>query len=475
MHLDLSAKSSSGSLFGEYSLAQSGTLTAPSTAPTSPWASSSDIGTDSYFPHQHQHVEIDPLSDAEDYVMVIGGLGYIGYELQRSYMDNKASTDRVSPTRSHTTLELLQDGNNVIVVDDLSNSFMTVLTRVQVLAQDYCQRNHKVTPTLKFHKTDFRSSAMKHVFHQYAAQGSTISAVVHFAAFKSVSESIREPLKYYQNNIAGLIDLMVTIQEEDIKNFVFSSSATVYGGKANAGKPLKEEDLVHFDENTKDENGNISVVQNGALGITNPYGRSKYMAEAILADVAKADPSMRITALRYFNPVGCHSSGQLREDPRQQATNLFPVIAESITGKRPRLDVYGSDWETRDGTAVRDFIHVVDLAQGHIAAVKAACSLNRDEAFRSYNLGSGSGMTVSEVIESFEKASGRKVPAKMAPRREGDVGSCVAATLRAEKELGWTTKKTVDDCTRDLSHALGLIQIRRASTVAIQKRRESCF
>lgn len=370
-------------------------------------------------------------------------------------------------------MELLQDGHNVVVVDDLSNSYMTVLTRVHVLAQEHCRENHRVIPSLKFHKADFRSSTMKHIFRHYAACGSTISAVIHFAAFKSVSESIREPLKYYQNNIAGLIDLLVTLQEENIKNFVFSSSATVYGGKANAGKPLREEDLVHFDETLVDENGNTAVIQNGSLGITNPYGRSKYMAEAILADVAKADPSMRITALRYFNPVGCHSSGQLREDPRQQATNLFPVIAGAMTGARPELEVYGSNWETRDGTAIRDFIHVVDLAQGHIAAVKAACALNRADPFRSYNLGSGNGMTVAEVIASFEKASGRKVPAKMAPRREGDVGSCVAATLRAEKELGWTTKKTVDDCTRDLSHALGLIEIRRASSLAIRKRLET--
>lgn len=377
--------------------------------------------------------------------------------------------------RSHTSLELLQDGTNVIVVDDLSNSYVTVLNKIQTLAEDYCRAHHRVTPTLKFHKADFRTSTMKNIFRQYAARGSTISAVIHFAAFKSVSESISMPLKYYQNNIAGLIDLLVTVQEMDIKNFVFSSSATVYGGKANEGKPLKEEDLVHFDETTLDEKGNTSVILNGSLGITNPYGRSKYMAEAILADVGKADPSMRITALRYFNPVGCHPSGVLREDPRQAATNLFPVIAEAITGARPELQVYGSDWETRDGTAVRDFIHVVDLAQGHVAAVKAACNINRDEAFRSYNLGSGTGMTVAEVIASFEKASGRKVPNKRAPRREGDVGSCVAATLRAERELGWTTKKTIDDCARDVSHALGLIQIRRASTIAIQKRRESCM
>ena len=367
--------------------------------------------------------------------MVVGGLGYIG---------------------SHTTLELLQEGYNVIVVDDLSNSYVKVLDRVKLLAQQYCHNNSLVMPTIRFHKLNYRTSAMKHLFEMYEACHSTITGVIHFAAFKSVSESIEKPLAYYKNNIAGLIDLLETVQDHGIKNFVFSSSATVYGGKSNLGKPLREDDLVHFDETYTDENGIECARANGITGITNPYGRTKYMAEAILADVAKADPSMRITALRYFNPVGCHASGLLREDPRMKATNLFPVIAEAMTGARPALDIYGSDWDTRDGTAVRDFIHVVDLAQGHIAAVAAANSPKRKDAFRTFNLGTGSGMTVAECVSAFEQASGKKVPAQMAPRRAGDVGSCVAATSRAEKELGWKTQKSVDDCAADLWNALNL-------------------
>ncbi|KAF2216719.1 hypothetical protein CERZMDRAFT_108685 [Cercospora zeae-maydis SCOH1-5] len=368
--------------------------------------------------------------------MVVGGLGYIG---------------------SHTTLELLQETFNVIVVDDLSNSYINVLDRIKLLAKDYCQHRGLVTPTLRFHKLDYRTSAMKHVFNMYEACQSTIVGVIHFAAFKSVSESIEKPLAYYKNNIAGLIDLLEIVQLNGIKNFVFSSSATVYGGKANLGAPLREDDLVHFDEKYTDEDGSECVRANGITGITNPYGRTKYMAEAILADVAKSDPSMRITALRYFNPVGCHASGLLRENPRMKATNLFPVIAEAMTGVRPALDIYGSDWNTRDGTAVRDFIHVVDLAQGHIAAVAAANDPKRQESFRAFNLGTGCGMTVAECVSALEKASGKKVPAQMAPRRAGDVGSCVAATALAEKELGWRTQKSVDDCAVDLWNALSLV------------------
>lgn len=414
------------------SLSSANSYSAPaSTAPSSPGLPSIEVSE--YF-DAHSHQERLPAYDGKNYVMVVGGLGYIG---------------------SHTTLELLQEGYNVVVVDDLSNSFSPVLDRIKLLGQDYCRSNGLITPTLRFHKLDYKSSSMKHVFQMYTACSSRISAVIHFAAYKSVSESIKKPLAYYKNNIAGLIDFLETIQENGIKNFVFSSSATVYGGKANEGKPLQESDLVHFDET--DSNGAL-IRANGSLGITNPYGRTKYMAEAILADMAKADPTMRITALRYFNPVGCHASGLLRENPRMQATNLFPVIAEAMTGKRAQLDIFGSDWETRDGTAVRDFIHVQDLAQGHIAAVAAADSPSRKHtAFRSYNLGTGSGMTVAECVASFEKASSQKVPTVLAPRRAGDVGSCVAATERAETELGWKTKKSVDDCARDLWHALSLV------------------
>lgn len=399
--------------------------------PSSPELSNSR--DDSFFSQDNDSL---PSYDGKDYVMVVGGLGYIG---------------------SHTTLELLQEGRNVIVIDDLSNCYEEVLSRVKLLASEHHRCHGTMMPTVRLHKLDYRSPAMRQLFSRYSNARSRISAVIHFAAFKSVAESIERPLAYYQNNICGLIELLVTLQDFGIKNFVFSSSATVYGAKSNEGKPLKEDDLVHFDEETVDENGNPSTRLNGSMGLTCPYGRTKYMAEAILADVAKADPTMRITALRYFNPVGCHPSGILREDPRQKPTNLFPVVASVVQGKKAQLEIFGSDWETRDGTAVRDFIHVVDLAKGHIRAlIAASASDSRREAFRSYNLGTGKGMTVAEVVSSFEQAAQRTVPAVRAPRREGDVGSCVAATLRAESELGWRAERTVTECARDCWNALTL-------------------
>jgi UDP-glucose 4-epimerase len=376
-------------------------------------------------------------AESGDYVMVIGGLGYIG---------------------SHTTLELLKEGLNVVVVDDLSNSYLYVLSRIRSLAEKYCVARDMVQPQLRFHNMDYRSAEMHSLLIRYASSRSKISGVIHFAAFKSVSESIAHPLAYYRNNICGLVELLTTMQEVGIKNFVFSSSATVYGEQANAGKPLQEDDLVHFNQTLTDTDGNVATLVNGARGLTSPYGRTKYFAEAILADVAHADPSMRITALRYFNPVGCHPSGILREDPRQKPTNLFPVIASVMKGSQNELEIFGNDWATRDGTAIRDFIHVMDLAQGHIAALVAASPVvnpNR-EAFRAYNLGSGTGMTVAEVVSSFEKASNLKVPVVLAPRRDGDVGFCVAATSRAETELGWKTTKRVEECARDTWTALAL-------------------
>jgi UDP-glucose 4-epimerase len=375
---------------------------------------------------------------SQDYVMVIGGLGYIG---------------------SHTTLELMKEGLNVIIVDDLSNSYLDVLARIRTLAEKHCKSNGMVQPQLLFHNLDYRSVEMNVLLHRYASSQPKITGVIHFAAFKSVSDSIGRPLAYYRNNISGLIDLLVIMQDVGIKNFVFSSSATVYGEEANAGKPLHEDNLIHFNKTITDADGKVITYLNGARGLTSPYGRTKYFAEAILADVARADPLMRITALRYFNPVGCHPSGILREDPRVKPTNLFPVIASVMAGSKEELEVFGTDWPTRDGTAIRDFIHVMDLAQGHVAAFFAASpavSPNRD-AFRAYNLGSGTGMTVAEVVSSFEKAANLKIPVVLASRREGDVGFCVAATARAELELGWKTTKRVDECARDTWRALTMV------------------
>lgn len=413
------------------SVASSASLSLESSAPTSPGGSQL---FDSFI-EENLADDVLPVDDGKHYVMVLGGLGYIG---------------------SHTTLELLKDGYNVIVVDDLSNCFEEVLRPIRILANEYCREHGLIMPTLRFHRMDYRSAEMRELFPMYAAARSRITGVIHFAAFKSVAESIERPLAYYQNNICGLVDLLVTLQENGIKNFVFSSSATVYGAKSNEGKPLREDDLVHFDETYIDGDGQECLRINGSKGLTCPYGRSKYFAEAILADLAKADPSMRITALRYFNPVGCHPSGILREDPRQKPTNLFPVIASVMKGNKAQLEVFGSDWDTRDGTAIRDFIHVMDLAQGHVAALAAAKANPSRDAFRAYNLGTGNGMTVAEVISSFEKASGQTVPAVLAPRRAGDVGACVAATQRAETELGWQTEKGVDECARDCWKALNM-------------------
>lgn len=385
------------------------------------------------------------IRNSSKHVMVVGGLGYIG---------------------SHTTLELLKEGYNVIVVDDLSNSFASVIENVRNLASEWCSKQGLQVPMLKLHQFDYRSQWMRHLLSRYALRKtdenaeprSRIAGVIHFAAFKSVEESISKPIAYYQNNICGLIELLSLLQEFGIKNFVFSSSATVYGTRANAGKPLKEKDLVHFPETVTTEDGESEELIPGATGLTSPYGRTKYFAEAILADVARADPSMRITALRYFNPVGCHPSGTLREDPRQVPTNLFPVIAQVLTGVRPVLNVFGSDWDTRDGTAVRDFIHVMDLAKGHIAAMSAASSDKNTESFRSYNLGTGNGTTVAEVVTYFEKASGVKLPVNMTHRRAGDVGFCVAATKRATEELGWKTELSMEQCARDCWNAICMAQ-----------------
>ena len=412
--------------------ASSSSLSLASTDPSSPEFSDLENSTFENF-----------NNDERTYVMIIGGLGYIG---------------------SHTTLELLKAGYNVVLVDDLSNAYDSVIERVESLAAEHCHAAGRKVPTLNFHKLDYKSSAMRTLFSSYTLSStrpggvlrSRITGVIHFAAFKSVEESIQKPLDYYLNNVCGLVQLLTMLRDNNIKNFVFSSSATVYGTKANEGFPLCEEDLVHHPETITRDGGLEEHLVPGAKGLTSPYGRTKYFAEAILADVGKADPSMRITALRYFNPVGCHPSGTLGEDPRQKPTNLFPVIAQVLAGSKSTLEVFGTDWETRDGTAVRDFIHVVDLARGHVAALSAAVDTPDRDSFRAYNLGTGNGSTVSEVINSMETASDIKLPVRQVGRRDGDVGFCVAATRRAEEELGWKTEKSLDECAQDTWRALCL-------------------
>jgi UDP-glucose 4-epimerase len=285
-------------------------------------------------------------------------------------------------------------------------------------------------------------------------RSSRITGVIHFAAFKSVEESIHNPLKYYTNNVSGLIEFTSLLEEFNIKNFVFSSSATIYGTVADRGIPLREDDCIHHPQVHVGENGEETIIQPGVCGLSSPYGRTKWMAEAILADLARSDPTWSITALRYFNPVGCHESGLLGEDPRQKPSNLIPVIANVLKGAKPVLEIFGSDWDTNDGTAVRDFIHVTDLARGHIAALAAAADGRIQEPFRTFNLGSGRGHSVSEVLLSIEKTSSKKIPTRFVGRRKGDVGFCVAEVHRAEKELGWKTEKSLDDCSVDVCNFL---------------------
>lgn len=394
-------------------------------------------------------------ADPKRYILVIGGLGFIG---------------------SHTALELLRNGYNVIIVDNLSNSYLDVLFNIKKLAAKDCIAKGRVMPAVRFHKLDYQSRDMQCLLDSYsepvpnpaAAEGgrqrltyrSQIVGVIHFAAYKSVSESIVNPLDYYENNVCGLVRLLRQLAKYNIRNFVFSSSATVYGTKANAGKLLREEDIVHHEETFVDEHGKEVKAEPTMVGLTCPYARTKYFAEAILADVAASDPDWRIVTLRYFNPVGCDPSGLIGESPRQTPTNLFPVIAQVLTGDRERLDIFGSDWNTSDGTPVRDFIHVSDIARGHIAALDKAC----DVPFRTYNLGSGTGTTVHEAVKSLEAASGKAINVNWTGRRAGDVGFCVASNERATKELGWFPRESIPKCAQDLWN-----YVRRLQTTETKK------
>lgn len=329
------------------------------------------------------------------------------------------------------------------------------------MVTEHYQKTQSRQPTLKLYEADYRDSkTMTNILKAYerpaefdlntygsdVPKQSNINGVIHFAAFKSVGDSIKNPLKYYQNNVGGLIDFCSLLGDFGIKNFVFSSSATVYGTVADVGVPLREEYCSQDTTVFVDDDGQKKVVESGSSGLTNPYGRTKWMCEAILNDLATADSEWTITALRYFNPIGCDESGRLGEDPRDAATNLMPVILRVITGALPVLSVYGSDWNTPDGSAVRDYIHVTDLARGHLAALKS----RSDNGFRVYNLGSGRGSSVLELVEAMERVCGRTIPKQLVGRRDGDVGICVAKAERAHKELGWRTEKTLDECCRDV-------------------------
>lgn len=377
------------------------------------------------------------LATEDHYVLVTGGLGFIG---------------------SHTVLELLKAGYNVIIVDDLSNSFHDVFNRILRIANQHFEHCVGRCPKAELHKTSYRDvPAMRAVLESHCPANlprdqlrTTIIGVIHFAAFKAVEESISQPLKYYKNNVSGLVDFMALLNEYNIKTFVYSSSATVYGTLADGSRLLREEHCVHEDETYQDVDGIKRRAQQGCTGITNPYGRTKFIGEAILSDLARSDPAWNIVGLRYFNPIGCDASGLLGEDPKGDATNLLPVVVKVMMGEYEELSVYGGDWNTRDGTTIRDFIHVTDLARGHIAALSAAQAGRIQGSYRTFNLGTGIGNSVLEIVAAMESVSERKIPRKVVGRRVGDVQSSVAATDRARRELGWETKESLTDACRDV-------------------------
>ena len=316
-------------------------------------------------------------------ILVTGGSGYIG---------------------SHTVLELLNKDYNVVVIDNLSNSSYESLRRVQ-----------KITgKSVKFYEGDIRDREMlEKIFTE-----NKVDAVIHFAAFKAVGESCRLPLKYYENNIGGTVTLLQVMNKYNVKKVIFSSSATVYGTPERL--PL-------------DENCHLST--------TNPYGSTKLMMENIMQDVQKADNEWNIILLRYFNPVGAHESGMIGEDPKGIPNTLMPFVAQVASGKLACINVFGHDYDTPDGTGVRDYIHVVDLALGHIAALEHC----NKSGVHIYNLGTGNGYSVLDMIKAFEKACGKKLPYKICDRRPGDIAACYACPDKAAKELEWTAKFGIEE------------------------------
>ncbi|MEZ2745534.1 UDP-glucose 4-epimerase GalE [Halopseudomonas bauzanensis] len=309
-------------------------------------------------------------------ILVTGGAGYIG---------------------SHTCIRLLESGYRVVVLDNFSNSSREAVRRVEDIAR------HAVTLI----EGDVNDAALlDHLFQDHA-----IDAVIHFAGLKAVGESVAQPLRYYHNNVSGTVVLCQAMQRAGVRNMVFSSSATVYGDPASL--PIRED---------------------FPTSATNPYGRSKLMIEEMLGDLHVADNSWNLALLRYFNPVGAHPSGRIGEDPADIPNNLMPYIAQVAVGRRERLSVYGSDYPTPDGTGVRDYIHVMDLAEGH---VKALQWLERGLGIQAFNLGTGKGYSVLDMLHAFERACGRELPYTLTDRRPGDVASCYADPALAERELGW--------------------------------------
>lgn len=321
-------------------------------------------------------------------ILVTGGAGYIG---------------------THTIIELLSAGHSVVVVDNLVNSSQEALRRVE-----------KITgQEIPFYESDVcDKDALDTIFTEHA-----IDAVIHFAGLKAVGESVEKPLLYYRTNIDSTLTLLDSMSTHGVKNLVFSSSATVYGAPDTL--PLTETSPV-------------------GIGLTNPYGKTKYFIEEILRDTAAADPAWSIAILRYFNPIGAHTSGLIGEDPHDKPNNLMPFVTQVAVGKRDKLSVFGNDYNTVDGTGVRDYIHVVDLARGHVAAID-----HLQPGASAYNLGTGNGTSVLELIKAFDSASGKTIPYAVVPRRPGDVAACYADVSKARTQLEWQTQKTLEDACRD--------------------------
>jgi UDP-glucose 4-epimerase len=324
-------------------------------------------------------------------ILLTGGAGYIG---------------------SHTTIELLNAGHEVVIVDNFSNSKPEVLSRIREISKK----------NFAFYEADVTNKAdLEDIFKAH-----TFDAVIHFAGLKAVGESVAVPLKYYQNNLMSTFVLCEVMQAFNMKKMVFSSSATVYG--LHNISPLNEE---------------------MPLSATNPYGQTKLMIEQILSDVQISDPDWGIVCLRYFNPIGAHESGKIGEDPNGIPNNLMPYITQVASGKRDHLSVYGSDYETNDGTGVRDYIHVVDLAVAHVLAVESVLDKKGVEA---YNIGTGIGYSVLDVVSTFEKATNVKVPYVLTDRRPGDIATCYADASKALKVLNWSAKRDLEEMCRSSWH-----------------------
>lgn len=311
---------------------------------------------------------------------------------------------------SHTNVELLKEGYDVIVMDNLCNSSKESITRVEQITGKQ----------IKFYETDVRDmDGMDAIFKE-----NRIDVIIHFAGLKAVGESCEKPYEYYDNNIAGTLNIIKMMKQYNVKKIVFSSSATVYG----------EPETVPITEDFK------------VGGVTNPYGRTKLMIEEILSDIYKADPSFDIAILRYFNPIGAHESGMIGEAPNGIPNNLLPYVAKVAAGILPKVNVFGDDYETPDGTGVRDYIHVVDLAKGHVCAVK---KLLEHPGLSIYNLGTGIGYSVLDIIKNFEKACGKEIPYEIVPRRPGDVPVCYSDPGKAQRELGWKAQYGIDKMCED--------------------------